>query len=68
MLRKLIQEASMSANADAIVTPQGSTSWRELRAMTESFSDKCDALRRSRVGLSFPAAASSWALLAALEK
>jgi acyl-CoA synthetase (AMP-forming)/AMP-acid ligase II len=68
MLSKLIFETSLPFDQEAIITRETLTTWSDLKRQAQGFADEHRAFGKRRVGLSFSAAASSYAALGALER
>jgi acyl-CoA synthetase (AMP-forming)/AMP-acid ligase II len=68
MLSQLLFETSLPEARPAIVTPLASTTWGELREQAQAIFRGHGALAGRRVGVSLHASATSYALIAALDR
>jgi acyl-CoA synthetase (AMP-forming)/AMP-acid ligase II len=68
MISQLLFEETGAPEQAAIITPERSTSWGDLRRLVECIYNEQQKVARRRVGLSLQSRAESYAALAALDK
>jgi acyl-CoA synthetase (AMP-forming)/AMP-acid ligase II len=68
MLGQIIFDEAIPLQQQAIVTRTRSTTWKQLREEARRITNTHQVLGKRRIGLSFPGTATSYAILAALER
>src|SRR5271165_5912651 len=67
MLRQFMFEEPLPRGRAAVITPCETTSWSKLKDQADTIAHTCGRLAKRRIGLSFQAAAVSYAALVALD-